>query len=664
MSLDLKSNLDEFNLSLVKPSLCTIYGFESFRLDAEHLMLYRDGGEISLTPKQVGTLLVLVEHGGEIVSKDVLMTRLWGDTAVEESNLIQNIHFLRKVLGETSDGRPMIETLRRRGYRFNAKVTNHRHRSTEVSAGLRLADLEDGPKPPMSNMSPNASQVFALDKISNRRAMAAIIMAAIFIALVIMVFFVGRPMSKSTASKKIAILPLTPIDPANRNVLYEMGIADSLIKRLNPAKGLIVLSLSAVRTYTDAELNPVAAGHELQVDYVVDSTYQISNGQIKVTSQIVDVSTGKVESTFTSAADAASLFSAQDAITNDIGNRLVTSFGSYSAASLISRGTNSEKAYGFYLTAMNLSEERGTQNLLKSLEYLDRAVALDPDYAAAWAAEALTHSDIVGHTDAGQREHYQKSMEAISRALEIDPNLSEAYSALCRNRFRYEFDFVAAESACKHALELGPNSPTAHKIYGNLLYGGGRFDESIAEINKAIDLQPVSFRNQQMYGLALYYARRYAEAEAQFKRLVELNSNQSFTHGYLVDILEAEGKEDEAFDHLITKMVIDNAENEKIEQFKSVYHISGWNGVVLKRINEVEAEAKTNPKNFQLACLNARIGNTDRALDYLEKAFQQRSFMIAVIEVHPQLDPLRNEPRYIDLVSRIKALANKNRTNL
>src|SRR4030095_10799255 len=119
MSLDLTLNVDENNLRQVKPSSCIIYEFEGFRLDTEHLMLYQGGREVSLTPKQVETLVALVERRGEIVSKDVLMSRLWGNTVVEESNLVQNIHYLRRVLGETSDGRQMIETLRRRGYRFN-----------------------------------------------------------------------------------------------------------------------------------------------------------------------------------------------------------------------------------------------------------------------------------------------------------------------------------------------------------------------------------------------------------------------------------------------------------------------------------------------------------------------------------------------------------------
>src|SRR6476646_3357528 len=124
MSSDSKSNVHQIRLTVVSPTVCKVYEFEDFKLDAEHLMVTRNSQELPLTPKQVETLLALVEKRGEIVSKDALMTRLWGDSAVEESNLIQNIYLLRKIMGEMADGRPMIETLRRRGYRFNCILKN------------------------------------------------------------------------------------------------------------------------------------------------------------------------------------------------------------------------------------------------------------------------------------------------------------------------------------------------------------------------------------------------------------------------------------------------------------------------------------------------------------------------------------------------------------
>jgi len=126
MSSDSKSNFHQIKLTAVKPPVSNIYEFEDFQLDAEHLMLSRKKEELPLTPKQVETLLALIERKGEIVGKDALMNRLWGDSAVEESNLIQNIYVLRKSMGKTSEGKPMIETLRRRGYRFNCDLKNER----------------------------------------------------------------------------------------------------------------------------------------------------------------------------------------------------------------------------------------------------------------------------------------------------------------------------------------------------------------------------------------------------------------------------------------------------------------------------------------------------------------------------------------------------------
>jgi len=652
MSLDLRLNVNEINLSAVKPSLRSVYGFEGFRLDAEHLMLYRNGDEISLTPKQVDTLLVLVENAGDIVSKEVLMTRLWGHKAVEESNLIQNIHFLRKVLGETSEGGPMIETLRRRGYRFNAAVTCHRHRLAEVSDAIRISELNDAPKQIELNSLTDAEQAGGSGKISKRRIIAAMSGGALFLALVGTVFFLSGSTTIDAKNKKLAILPLTPIDPANRDILYEMGIADSLIRRLNAAKGLNVRSLSSVRKYNGAEIDPLEAGRELKVDYVFESSYQISGGQIKVTMQMLDVSTGKVEDTYTAAAGAGSIISAQEAITKDIGNRLLARFGSSAVDVPAARGTDNEEAYAAYLMAVNLNEERGIQSVLKCLEYLERAVALDPKYANAWAGIALVQGDIVGHTDADQQEHYLRGMEAIKQALAIEPNLSAAFSAQCYFKNRYEYNAAAAETACKRALELDPNSPLAHKTYANFLYTQGRFDDAISEIKTAIEIQPVSYRNQQIYGLTLYFARRYPEAEAQFKHLLDLNPNHNYINKQLVLILDIQGKESEAFEYLIKSLYLDKKDDRVIGRYKDIYARSGWRGVLMERIKTGDAE--TVPSSFKTACLYAQLGNKDKAFEFLEKAFLERSFQISVLKVQPQLDSLRNDARYIALIKRIE----------
>jgi DNA-binding winged helix-turn-helix (wHTH) protein/tetratricopeptide (TPR) repeat protein len=652
MSLDLKSKFHQINLNGVKPSGSVIYGFEDYRLDAEHLMLYHNGDEVSLTPKQIETLIALIEERGEIVSKEVLMHRLWGDTAVEESNLTQNIYILRKVLGKTRDGMPMIETLRRRGYRFNAEVTDHRHRIATVSAAIRSAELAGIPDQLSPNEPTDVPERDTPDKRSNKEVAAAIVGIGLLAAVIVAGYFAFFAKPVDAGVKTLAILPLKPIDPSNRNGLYEHGVADSLIQRLNPVKGFVVRQLSATRKYTGLDQDALAAGREQKVDYVLASNYQFANGRIKVTSQLLDVATAKIADTFEVETDSADLFSAQAAIARDIANKLLAKFGSEAVEFQAKGGTNNPEAYGLYLQAVNLSEERGVQKVEKALENLDTAVALDPNYALAWAFKARTHADIVAHTDSNQHANYQRAMEAISKALAIDPNLSEAYSALCQNKNRYEYDARGAESACKRAVELEPNSPVAHKTYANFLYSRGSFDEAIVEIKTAMELQPVSYRNQQMYALTLYFARQYAESEDKFKSLLELSPNHNYIHGRLIILMQEQGKESEAFEYLIKMLTVDNAPVERIDRFKTAFRTAGWNGVLAERIKDFEAEAVT--KNYQLACLYSKIGNKDRALAYLEKAYQERSFQMAMLRVEPQLDPLRNDPRFADLIRRVE----------
>jgi tetratricopeptide (TPR) repeat protein len=240
-------------------------------------------------------------------------------------------------------------------------------------------------------------------------------------------------------------------------------------------------------------------------------------------------------------------------------------------------------------------------------------------------------------------------MDAIGKALAIDPNNAEAYSSLCDNKFRYEYDFAGAEAACRRAVELKPDSPDVHKSYTRFLYSRGRFDEAINEIRKAIDLQPVSYRNQQIYGLALFYARRFPEAEAQFVRLLELNPGHPFILVQLVNICEQQGRNADAFDYFVRWLTATNADAATIERFKAAYARSGWRGFMLERA-KMDTYAS---QPFDLACLYASAGEKDKAFESLETAFRNRSYKIAVLQVTPQLDPLRNDPRYQDLVQRV-----------
>ena len=314
MSLDLKSNLHQNNFKEVKPSDFALYEFEDFRLDAAHLMLYRSGEEISLTPKQVETLLALVERSGEIVSKDALMERLWANAFVEESNLNQNLYILRKILGETSDGKPMIETLRRRGYRFNGELKQNGQRQSEI-----LPEQQSNETAPLLKFPSDiedkaiAEKTGAAGASNKKRTIAALAIVGLLAAAIGLGYYFYPAKTAAVGEKKsIAVLPLKPVNTETRDLIYELGIAESLILRLSSIKGFVVRPLSATRKYADIAQDPIAAGREQQVNYVLASNFQLAGGKIKVTSQLINVANGQIEETYKSEKDAANLFAMQD----------------------------------------------------------------------------------------------------------------------------------------------------------------------------------------------------------------------------------------------------------------------------------------------------------------------------------------------------------------
>lgn len=646
MSLDLTLNEPQINLETVNSYDQVIYEFHNYRLDAGHLMLYRGKDEISLTPKQVETLLALVEKNGEIVSKDVLMQRLWGDTVVEEANLTQNIHFLRKELGNAPDGKPLIETLRRRGYRFTADVnTTANGKPKSMSVAGDEAD---------------AQHWYQERPVAVSLAIFGLLGLAVFASS----FLFSLRSTPVAGRTQFAVLPIRPIDLSNRSDLYENGIADALINRINSIDGFQARPLAATQNYSAIDQDPLAFGREQRVDYVLASSYQVADGRIRITAQLVNITTGETDDSFTFENPASNVFAIQDAAASEFANRLIARFNITHVGPVEWRGTNNEEAYRLYLQGMNLYNHR---KLKAAGEAFEESVRLDPNYARAWAG--LAHAArIVSRapsrpSDADgpprrrepeelrivmQKEH-EKAIDAISKALALDPGSADAYSAWCEQKTWYEWDFRGAESICKRAVELDPRSALAHQNYSGFLIGRGRFDEAIAEIKVAIDLEPASPFNQRLLGDYLVMARQYTEAESQYRRLMETDPNFAAAAFWLSMTFELNGKEAEAFEYWIKDSERRKDETEATLAYKLAYQKSGWQGVLRERAARFEESGRNY---FQGAAFNALLNNKDRAFEYLELSFANREWNINFLEVDPRLDSLRDDPRFDDLVRR------------
>ena len=466
-------------------------------------------------------------------------------------------------------------------------------------------------------------------------------------------FYAGKRASSAGGKKSIAVLPLKPINTASRDEIYEIGIADSLILKLSSMKGFIVRPLSATRKYADIEQDPLAAGREQQVDYVLASNYQLAGGRIRVTSQLFNVASGQIEETYKSEKDVANVFAMQDAIAVEIGNILSARFATTSSGAVAKRGTTNEEAYRLFLQGMYLVDKRNLADARKAVENFEQAVNLDPKYAQAWAGRAHAHRAVAnfGGRSINIHDEYQKSIEAINKALALDQNLADAHSALCENKMLYEWDFGGAERECKRAIELDPNSSLAHQIYSRYLMGRGRFDEAIAEIKIAIDLEPASLYSHRLYGNNLYNARRYEEAVLQFKRVIAMDPNFGSTYTWLSNALEVQGNHAEAFEWFMKSPALQQADEGTIQAFKTAYQTAGWQGILRERAKRFEGG---NESYFFGAIYHAQIGDKDKAFEYLEKSYQRREWSMHILKVEPRLDSLRGDPRFDELVKRVE----------
>ena len=456
----------------------------------------------------------------------------------------------------------------------------------------------------------------------------------------------------TATNRSIAVLPFIPVGATHRDEIFETGMADVLIQRLNSMQGITVRSLSATREYQNSTPDPVAAGKEQHVDYVIASSYHLQDGRIRIAADVVNVAQGKVEQTYNFEKESADVLALQDAISNEIGGRLQRQFAMDASERPAKRGTSNSEAYRLYLQGMYLANNRNRQDAEKAIELLGQAAVLDPAYARAWAGLAYAHRTLSLYTPSlTTHDTYQKSMSAINRALALDQNLSEAHSALCENKFLYEWDFAGAEAECKRAIELDGKSAQAHEIYSRFLMGRGRHEEAIFEIETAIDLEPASRFSQRNYGRALLYARRYPEAAAQLERVLEMDQTFVGTYSWLTSTLALQGNEAKAFEWFRKLLSYRKVDEATVHIFEKAFQTSGWHGVLrewLKRPDQIGGNL------FDRACYNAQIGNKDQAFNILEQIYQRREIWMTYLGVDPRLDSLRDDPRYFDLLRRVE----------
>ncbi len=643
------------------------YQFKSFRLAVEERQLLHNNLPVPLTPKAFDVLALLVERGGHLIEKDELMKLVWADSFVEEQNITRIIHLLRKTLGENGNGNKFIETVAKKGYRFVADVSEVREpipRKIEndkqnfstttdfpetIAAEEIAADLQITPAVADESTTP---LIFEPKRQTRIILFAVGFLSAVSLLLLLSFNFQPKSTSDSNDVKSIAVLPVNSLTVENRDAIYELGIADSLILQLGATKNLIVRPLGAMRQFAEGEPDPIAAGRKARVNYVLASNYQLADGKIKITAQLYNVATGQIEETYKTEKDAGNIFALQDQIAGEVGNVLLARFGAASNSPIAKRGTTDAEAYRFYLHGKNLTARRSAADAKKAIEYFEQAIRLDPNYARAYSGMARAYIASGSLGGGLPREQNEKAREAVAKALELDGNLAESYAVRADLKFKYEWDFAGAEKDLATADELDPNRFQWAEIRAGHLADRGRFDEAIAAVEAALEIDPNSLILQRDRGRFLYFVRRYDEAIVQLKRVLEVDENFGTAYSWLVSASEKKGDYAAAYEFFLENVKRNNPEN--IEIYQKAHEAAGWQGVRRKQLELSKVnEHKPTANYYQIARQCAILGEIEQAFEYLNKAFEKRHSQMVMLNVEPAFDSLRGDPRFAELVRRV-----------
>ncbi|HXG63633.1 MAG TPA: winged helix-turn-helix domain-containing protein [Blastocatellia bacterium] len=632
-----------------------IYEFGPFRIDPVTRQLRRDGQTVPLKPKVFDTLLVLVEHSGQVVSKDYLMQAIWPDTVVEENNLTQNISALRKILGEQRDEHRYIVTEPGRGYRFVAEVKGPGGGANDLIVGKLTRSrvlIEDELTVAENGQTVGQKADAASRKRKTRAALLAVSVLLAALAGALIYFFAlsqsGQPQSGMEV-RSIAVLPFQSLDPNEADPALGLKLADALITRLGRLQQIAVRSTRAVGAYEGQWADPLTAGRAQQVDVVLDGSFQRAGERLRVTVRLLRTSDGQQMWTGIFDERATDPLALQDALAEQTAQALVPRLTGAERTLVTRRDTDHVEAHRLYTAARVQWNRRNVEGIQKSVQLLERAVALDPKYARAHAARAESYITLNDYRLLPAEEAFPKAREAAQRALAIDDSLIEAHTALAMIKASYEWDWAGADRAFKQALEKNPHYATAHQWYAEFLSGMGRHEEALEHIRQAQQLEPLSLIIQAVEALVLVYARDYDGAIAQCQRVISRDPSFGEVYAYLRMAYEQKGMFREAMDAFQKYCALMGYDAPEIAALRASPVVDArdyWQKMlVLSR----------PPHGSELSAARAwaQLGETDKALAALEQVCAKPIYGIMYLKVHPNLDPLRSDPRFENLLRRV-----------
>ena len=629
--------------------------FGSFQVSFDAGEIRKEGLRIRVQQQPLKLLQILLEHPGEVVSREHLRNQLWANESFGDFDQAVNIAIgkLRNALGDSAENPRFIETLPKRGYRFIAEVSVLG--SSDQTGGLASVPMRS---PPDNSASSELQPVRSIAQppadspaVQRWTARIMVLCLATAILLTLLIFaWVRRP----TGIRSLAVLPLENFSGDASQDYFADGMTDELIKDLAQIRALRVVSRTSVMTYKGTRKPLPEIARELNVDAVVEGSVSRSGDQVRITAQLIQLPADKHLWAQSYQGNLSDTLAVQNQVARAIADEIRIEITPQEQAALKRAKKIDPEAYEAYLKGRYFWNKRTADGLERAVDYFNQAIARDPNYAAAYSGLADTYA-LLGdweYAAMSPKEAMPKALFAARRALQLDDRLGEAHASLAFCLEGFDWDFAAAEKEFQRAIDLNPGYATAHHWYAWHLSLVGRNKEAIAEMEKAVSLDPVSPVVNADLAELLLIARLPDESILQSRKTIELNTGFAFAHNQLAQAYIQKQMFGAAIAELQEAIRLGGNSPIFVANLARAYAGSNQKAEATTLLDDLKKRSDPqSPLLVEIAMIYVALGDKDQAMVCLEKGFEER-FNPGVLE-RPCFDELRPDPRFQDLTRRI-----------
>ena len=453
----------------------------------------------------------------------------------------------------------------------------------------------------------------------------------------------------------IAVLPLVDLSPNHDQEYFCDGLAEEIINALIRIKDLKVISRNSAFQFKGGNLDISQIGRRLGVQKILEGSLRKGDDRIRVTVRLINVSDGFLIWADDYERELEDIFAIQDDIARSIVNNLKIKLIDISETQLLKKYTDNVEAFAAYLQGRFYWNKRTADSLETSIGYFKQAIELDSRYALAYAGLADAYIVLGLYGKYAPPEVMPHALEAVKQAEEIDDMLAEAHISGGCVQAVYQWEWENSERQFKRGIELKPEYALGHQWYAiNFLTPLGRFDEAQQSINRALESEPLSLVIHSTIGLIHYFNRQYDQAIQHLEKTLQLDANYPVTHFFLGRALVQVSKFQEAMDHFQNALKFYGDSTNMLATFAHVAALAGKKNVTHKIIAQLqEISQRMYVSGYDMASIYVGLGQTKEALNWLEKALQERAYLLSYLKVDPLMDPLRPEKRFQELIDQI-----------